>query len=278
MLKRILVTGASGFIGGAFCSYLRSLKGVFFQGIGRKKPKQAFCKNYFQLDLLDKNRLRKFLTRNKPSLIFHLAGSCQGDPKTMFNANIVTTINLFESIRSISRYQPRIIVIGSAAEYGNRPRPFRPISEQSLISPLDINGLSQALEIQRALLYAQLGEDVVIARFFNIMGPGTPDHLAAGRFARQIIDSEYQPNPKVFTVGNLSGVRDFLDIRDICEALYILSLKGKSSISDYQDALRSIQYNNKDKKPNHSSRKFIFSLSDGKNTSKPTLDCFPVDI
>lgn len=211
MGKEYLVTGGAGFIGTALCRHLDSV-GASFTGIGR----QEFI------------RLKSLLLRYKPRVIFHLAGGRVDDPLKMATANILTTIDLFETCRLIPQYHPRVIVVGSAAEYGNRPSISHPILENSPADPTSLYGWVKLMETETALHYSRLGEDVVVARLFNILGPGIPDSMVAGKFAREITALENRASPKAFRVGDLGGARDFLDIRDVCKALHILSDKGKS--------------------------------------------------
>lgn len=226
MGKKILVTGAGGFIGTALVHSLAQKRGVTVLGVGRRsKPSKVL--HYQQLDLLNKEELKALLKKERPDLIFHLAGGRSGGVSQLINDNISTTINVFEAIRQIVHYHPRVMITGSAAEYGQVSGLRRPILENVPAHPAGLYGWVKFLQIQTGLYYAGLGADVIIARLFNILGPGIKEDMAAGKFAREIVRLERSSRSKVLSTSNLEGVRDFLDIRDICEALALLSLKGK---------------------------------------------------
>lgn len=219
----VLVTGAGGFIGAHLCRHLKGIENLSVTGLSRSPGR-----GYHRLDILDRTALKRFLSHRRPQVIFHLAGGRDGGPMGIINDNLSTTVSLFETIHCMKDYHPRVVVLSSAAEYGAAAGPWRPISEKSAANPINLYGRIKALQTQAALEYARWGEDVVIARLFNITGPGVPDTISVGYFARSIVALERKQGAQLsFKVGHLGGIRDFLDIGDICEALYRLSIKGK---------------------------------------------------
>jgi GDP-4-dehydro-6-deoxy-D-mannose reductase len=64
--------------------------------------------------------------------------------------------------------------------------------------------------------------EVIIARVFNPIGPGTPDNHALGRFAAELA----RPEVESLTVGSLEPRRDFVDVRDVARALVALADRG----------------------------------------------------
>jgi GDP-4-dehydro-6-deoxy-D-mannose reductase len=71
------------------------------------------------------------------------------------------------------------------------------------------------------------GCDVVTARIFNIIGPGQPETLAAGAFAKQIVLAERGGGRRLRT-GNLAATRDYVDVRDVARALAALAARGRT--------------------------------------------------
>lgn len=220
MNDTILITGASGFIGQALKRSLSSEKKTRVIGISRSG------RGCLRVDLLDTPSLKRLLLRDRPSVIFHLAGGRAGALSEMIGSNVLTTTNLLETVLSIADYHPRVIVAGSAAEYGDAFG-ARPLSERAKPHPVAPYGQAKLMQTHAALDFCRRGADVVVARIFNIIGSGTPEHLAAGKFARDIVAREKKSATPIKTA-DLSGVRDFLDVRDICRALVVLASKGKS--------------------------------------------------
>ncbi len=225
-MRKILVTGAGGFIGTALCRLLAQKRAVTVLGIGRRMLSAA-GPNYHRVDLLNKKQLKIFLQQKRPDLIFHLAGGRSGEPSQLIRDNVLTTVNLLETIRSLKNYRPRVMITGSAAEYGEVPGPQRPILEKAPNHPAGIYGWVKLLQTKVALHFALLGQDIIIARLFNVLGPGIGEDMVPGKLACDIVALEGSSRSRILKISRLDVVRDFLDIRDICEVLYILSSKGK---------------------------------------------------
>ena len=66
--------------------------------------------------------------------------------------------------------------------------------------------------------------EVIAARIFNPIGPGTPPTQALGAFAARL--AEPGPDPLDLPVGLLGARRDFIDVRDVARALIALALRG----------------------------------------------------
>lgn len=78
-----------------------------------------------------------------------------------------------------------------------------------------------------AKYYATHGLCVSVARVFNLVGRGMPPYLAVGAFASQLRLLLQGPLPRRLLVGNLDTKRDYLDVRDACQALIALSASAK---------------------------------------------------
>jgi GDP-4-dehydro-6-deoxy-D-mannose reductase len=75
--------------------------------------------------------------------------------------------------------------------------------------------------------YSDAGDvPVVIARTFNLLGPGLPTDLACGAFVDRIVRIEQGAMEPPLRTGNLSARRDFTDVRDVVRAYRLLAELG----------------------------------------------------
>ena len=226
MTKKILILGINGFLGSAMDRYLRGLRGPLrIYGLSRRSSAAAE-QNIHVCDLNDGLRLRQILGDVRPDVIFHFAGGRFPDDQKMFESNFNTTRNLLESLKGDQSFKPRVIIPGSAAEYGQISG-RKLITENCLPKPLGWYGFVKLLQTDLGLYYARGGLDVIVVRMFNICGAHTPAHLAIGGFARQIVAIERGKAPVIHTK-NLDGKRDFLDMEDVCRGLWMIAQKGKA--------------------------------------------------
>lgn len=224
-MKTVLITGASGFLGNALWQHLESCYheyNIFGVDVRRSSRKV----NMIVCDLKNPARVKRLLFRTKPQYIFHFAGGRNGDRQNLLDENFRTTQTLFESIAELKEYKPRIVIPGSAAEYGKPPKGIKQLNENILPQPESWYGFVKYLQTSLSLMYARKGLDIVVSRMFNISGYGTPAGLVIGKFAQEIVKLEKNQNTDTIEAGDLSGQRDFLDIGDVCKALVAIARRG----------------------------------------------------
>ncbi|MDH3342234.1 MAG: NAD-dependent epimerase/dehydratase family protein [Gammaproteobacteria bacterium] len=220
----ILVTGASGFVGRHLLAHLRSCSDLRCTGLTRNPSDDD---GTIVCDLNNKDQIDKVIKELQPSIIFHVAGSFSNNFETDFQNNVVSSKNIFESIRQ-SQPKARIVLMGSAAEYGEIKSNENPVTEEQPLNPISIYGWSKAAQTQLANLYFKTyGLDIVIARTFNLIGKGMSDKLFVGRIEKQI-DAVLAGKEKNITVGNLDAKRDYIDIDKACALYYKIAQKGKA--------------------------------------------------
>jgi len=71
----------------------------------------------------------------------------------------------------------------------------------------------------------EFGVGIVIARTFNLLGPGLPQRLLVGALCAKLRQSGNEP----IALGDLSSFRDFIDIRDAVEAYHLIATKGRNN-------------------------------------------------
>ena len=227
MRKRILITGVDGFIGRAIWRYIKKRQPNFSVS-GLDVKNNQVDKNIFTCNLNHQRKLKSILTFINPDCIFHFAGGRMANAKELLESNFLTTKYLLDTIGKIQNYHPRIIIPGSAAEYGKVSLRKKLIKESYEPKPISWYGLVKLMQTNLGLAYARAGFDIVVVRMFNIMGAGTPSTLALGSFAQQIAMIEKGIRKRVIHTKNLNAKRDFLDIDDVCQALLLIAQSGKS--------------------------------------------------
>lgn len=219
---RVLITGASGFVG---CRLGRFLSRRGHRVIGtfiRDEPEIAGVESV-EVDILDADRLTAIVQRVDPEAIVHLAGlSHVGEswrrPADYFQVNVQGTVNL---LRAASP-EVRILVASSAEVYGAVPDDRQPITEEQPVAPQSPYAMTKA-----AMELLALDHDAIVVRSFNIVGPGQACSFALPAFARQLATLESADGKGEIRVGNLAARRDFVHVDDAVEALEILVETGE---------------------------------------------------
>jgi GDP-4-dehydro-6-deoxy-D-mannose reductase len=143
------------------------------------------------------------------------------------NVNTIGTVHLMEAVRKAVP-EARMLIVGSADQYGIVPPELCPIKENTPIHPQSPYALSKAMQEQCAQFYiAHFGLNVILVRAFNHIGPGQKLGFVIPDFASRIAQIE-QGTLDRLEVGNLSAERDFSDVRDIVRGYYLLMEKGRS--------------------------------------------------
>lgn len=231
MNKKILITGAAGYIAPHLSKllpeYFRNCK-IYFTD--RKHPRIKLSP-FFKCDLTDKKQIKRILRLIKPHIIFHLAGSGISIKYTwrqFFDVNYKTTETLLGALDEISIQKPRIILIGSAAEYGRVSPDAMPIDEETPLNPVSPYGCAKALQTVLGRYYSNIGMDIIVIRPFNVIGQNMSGHLAIGNFQKQLKEIiEKKRAPRIY-VGNIDVKRDYLDLTDSLRAFCLIAKKGRS--------------------------------------------------
>lgn len=170
----------------------------------------------------------KLLKDVGPDHLFHCAGTTLSGPwETLIKSHVDPTFFLLEGLQSLRSKMPRVIIIGSAAEYGGQGESGGRLSEAVPPCPETPYGLSKYLQTSLALTYARRGCPVIVARLFNVFAPDSPPHFAVGRLIKALRDHPGR-GARILEVGSLGAVRDFLTLNDVFEALSLIALRAKT--------------------------------------------------
>ena len=233
---RSLVTGAAGFVGRHLTRHLKDR--------GHEVSALVHPSEYHDdialdgvvaiesADLLDERALAGALTRLEPDAIYHLAAFSNPESSLKYvrqtlETNILGTQNLLEAAQKEGR-STRILLVGSAQQYGKVAEDEQPISEEQVqkpLTPYSVSKASQELLGQRYFLSE--GLPVFWTRSFNHTGPGQADAYVCSSFARQVAAVEKGKRAPEIHVGNLAARRDFTDVRDVARAYSAIVERGQ---------------------------------------------------
>lgn len=123
----------------------------------------------------------------------------------------------------------RVLVVSSAEVYGVVPEERQPIREDEPLRPITPYGASK-MGAEAAALQAAASREitVLVARSFNHAGPGQDERFALPSMARQLAEMRVGEREPVLRVGNLSPLRDFLDVRDVVRAYIAMVERGEN--------------------------------------------------
>ncbi|MGH8129597.1 MAG: NAD-dependent epimerase/dehydratase family protein [Steroidobacteraceae bacterium] len=219
------ITGVSGFTGRHLVRCLRQAGAsvrILGVDIDIDVDAAADLDAAHAIDLTRAEAVAALASREPPDWVIHLAGLMPPAAEAeMWRVNVGGTVGLLLGLREGSR-RPRIVSIGSAAEYA--PSAPSPLTETAPCGGASVYGntkLAQSLACLR--LGAECRLDVLIARTFNLVGPGLPARWLTGSLVHQ-----FRAAAAEVQVGNLHTARDFIDVRDAVRAYWLLVQRGKS--------------------------------------------------
>ena len=217
---RAAVTGSSGFVGTHLVPYLRS-HGDEVVTIDRTGTPAV--------DVTDAAEVREVLRAARPDAVYHLAalshvGQSWDAPESVFRVNALGALNVLRACTDAG--VGRVVVAGSADEYGSVGPEELPLTEESPIRPITPYGASKAAADVLAL-QAFLGDGLgtLRVRAFNHTGPGQSASMLVPGLAQRIADAERDERHKV-SVGRVDVVRDLSDVRDVVRAYRLLVEHG----------------------------------------------------
>lgn len=197
---KVLITGANGFSAFHLIKLLSQDAGI-----------TIYRTDLNDCDLAQYLDIEKLLNTIKPDQIYHLAGSFTNDYQKDYTSNVLSTKNIFDALLKLN-LSCKVLLIGSAAEYGVPVT--NPISEDSLLKPVSVYGLTKVFQTHLMQYYATAhGLDLVMARTFNLMGRGISNRLFVGKLYEQI-DQFKKGEISQIVLGDLSAERDYIDVEE----------------------------------------------------------------
>lgn len=212
-LTRCLVLAGRSFIGRHIVERLRRSGFEVMFTSRRSAPGVFRC-----CDLLNQPDVDDLIAETQPDWVLSLAGIPRHDPVGATRLHVDGTRHL---LNAVERRCPaaRIVLMGSAAEYGRVPASHLPIQEDCPSGTGSGFGALKFAQTQLAQDFAERrGLDVVSLRPFNVVGPGQPEHYLAGSLINRLRARKGGGGTEPITVANGNSTRDFVDVRDVADA------------------------------------------------------------
>ena len=229
-MKKILITGAAGFIGSHLTEALLArgdqvigldnFNDYYDPAVKRNNLQQAMTQDAFSLeevDICDEPALRQCFEDHQPEVVVHLAAragvrpSIQ-DPNLYHRVNVIGGQHILDACRE---YKPSHLVFASSSSVygGSTDVPFT--ESDPVMRPISPYAATKRMNELQAHVYSHLyGLNVTMLRFFTVYGPRQRPDMAIHKFTDRILKGEAIP---VF--GDGSTRRDFTYIDDIVDGL-----------------------------------------------------------
>jgi GDP-4-dehydro-6-deoxy-D-mannose reductase len=233
-MKKILVTGATGFVGRHLMEFL-CLEGAN-QIVGTYNstpPSGPSPGSYIKVSLDDYSAVEELIRDAAPDEVYHLAAIAapgEANLRRLDAYRINTQAGLF-LLEAVARVRPeaKALCVSTSEVYGKVEPDENPVTERKTPKPKDVYASSKLmLETVCAQYAAGSGIHVVVARPFNHTGPGQGEKFVAPSFAMQMARVEAGLRAPVIKTGDLSPQRDFTDVRDVVRAYPMMLREGAS--------------------------------------------------
>ncbi len=241
-MKRLLITGISGFVGGHFVqSIIRDNDEYEVFGISRSKPSWDFLTinpkllnyhNFYLADLNDIPKIKSIIEEINPDYILHLAAQSSvaeswKTPVNSFMNNTNIFLNIIDTVRTMEN-STRILSVGSSEQYGIVSEIDLPLSEDRTLNPANPYAIARVAQEQLARIYATgYGLDICCTRSFNHCGPGQTDRFVVSAIMKQFAKIAHRLQEPIIQIGRGDIVRDFIDVHDVVRAYKLLLMQGK---------------------------------------------------
>lgn len=215
-----LVTGAGGFVGTHLVAHLRAA-GDDVEVLDHESDQPV--------DITDGPAVANLIDKRRPDAVYHLAaishvGESWADPERAWRVNTEGTLHVLRAC--VESGVARVLVVGSAEEYGRVDKDALPITEDTPLRPVTPYSASKvAAEFLALQTFLGEGLPTLRVRAFNHTGPGQSPKFLVPALARRIAAAEREGRDEV-PIGATDPVRDITDVRDIVRAYRLLVERG----------------------------------------------------
>lgn len=226
-MKKLLITGIEGFTGKWLYDVLKDkydIYGTCLNNVGLKTSGKTESRIpiIYTCDITDYSQIRDIVDKVRPDYIIHLAALSFVNLKNalpFYNVNILGTQNLLNAMIETGQNPERVVLASSANIYGRNAEGI--IDENVIPEPVNHYSISKlAMEFIAKNYMEKL--NIIITRPFNYTGPGQEDHFLIPKIVKH-----YKEGKTDIELGNLDVIRDFSDVRFVCECYGKLLENGK---------------------------------------------------
>ncbi len=229
-MKKVLVTGAAGFIGSHLTDALLArgdtvigvdeFNDYYDPAIKRRNLAEAGKNPLFTLytaDICDESRVREVFERERPEVVVHLAARAGvrpslKDPNLYHRVNVIGSQHILDACRD---FRPSHLVFASSSSVygGSTEVPFK--ETNPVMRPISPYAATKRMNELQAHVYSHVyGLNVTMLRFFTAYGPRQRPDMAIHKFTRAILAGEPAP-----MFGDGSTRRDYTYIDDIIDGV-----------------------------------------------------------
>lgn len=221
-MRKILITGGGGHLGRVLTPYLKSKQYETYS------TSLTASKRYVDtaLDVCNKEAIDQIISKINPDTIFHLASTYSKNFHDSYKINFESSQSLLDIVARASN-KIRVVLIGSAAEYGKVGVQDSPIHEDFKLAPVSTYGLTKSFQSLLVKYYHEMGVNVLYARIFNLYGDEGHMSLLTGSVLHQIDQIKKGLIDKIVT-GPLNQQRDFISMDDASMLLEKIAIYGDS--------------------------------------------------
>ena len=247
-MKKILITGGSGFIGKELVKLLNTSKNKLFIVdnllFNQKIIKSKNIINY-KVDITDKIKLKNLVKKICPNIVIHLAAVhsipvCEEQRQLAQNTNIIGTENLLEALKDLKL--EKFIHASTGGIYSWKHKSLK--EKITPLDPGDNYSITKFVNEKQIYFWGKKTlNKYVIVRIFNTIGPNDPN----GHLLPDII-SQIDKTKKINNIflGNINAKRDYIDVRDVANSISKIIKLKLSKNSEIINVCNNSNYSIKD--------------------------------
>lgn len=237
MKHRVLITGATGFIGSRI---YYSLKKAGIPVVGTTTALTSSDPNIKNVDFSDVEALKIFIKEFSPTDVVHLAAITNvmhGDISEIYRVNVLFSENLLEAVTDVCPKGTSVIMTSTAGVYGNSTEPY--LHEN--ITPSPNNHYSYSKMVMESICNNFRDDlNIRIVRPFNIIGKGQSINFLIPKLVSRFVNREQN-----ILLGNIESIRDYISVED-CVSVYMYLILNKCSFESPLNICSGIGHSAKD--------------------------------